>query len=54
MYYTTNEIAALLRVTPRTIYNWIYSGKLPAIKVGKSYRIPKEAVDQLLQPHKKQ
>lgn len=34
-YYRVPEITELLKVTKRTVYNWIYSGKLPAIKAGQ-------------------
>ncbi|MEW6522831.1 MAG: helix-turn-helix domain-containing protein [Bacillota bacterium] len=36
---TIEEAAEYLRVTPATIYRWCRSGKLPAIKVGKQWRL---------------
>lgn len=37
--YTIKEIAGLLKVTERTIYNYILNGSLNAIKIGKNWRI---------------
>jgi excisionase family DNA binding protein len=37
--YTIEEIAIILKVTQRTIYNYIKSGQLKAIKIGKYWRI---------------
>ncbi len=46
MYYTCEEISKMFRVTPRTVYNWIYSGRLPAIKIGRDYRITDDDIKQ--------
>lgn len=37
--YTVDEVAASLRVTRRTVYRWIESGKLPTVKAGKRHLI---------------
>jgi excisionase family DNA binding protein len=38
---TTGEVARLLRVTPRTVNNWIKQQKVPYIELpGGEYRIP--------------
>ncbi|MDP2425387.1 MAG: helix-turn-helix domain-containing protein [Candidatus Izemoplasmatales bacterium] len=37
--YSVEEITAILKVTQRTLYNYIKSGSLKAIKVGKYWRI---------------
>jgi excisionase family DNA binding protein len=42
-YLKPRELAALLRVSPMTIYRLIRGGKLEAIRVGRSYRIPESA-----------
>jgi len=39
MIYTLQEVAEILRVTERTIYNYIHDKKLPAQKVGHNWRI---------------
>ncbi len=46
MYYTCEEIAKMFRVSLRTVYNWIYSGRLPAIKIGRDYRITDDDITQ--------
>lgn len=48
-YMTPYEAAEIFGVTFRTIYNWVRSGKLRAVKIGKQWRIPKAAVDALLE-----
>lgn len=47
--YTIEELVALLQVTRRTIYNWIKAGKLNAFKVGKSWRVTREALNEFTQ-----
>lgn len=46
---TVSEVAALVRVSKMTIYRMIQKGDLPAITVGKSYRVPLAAVRRLTQ-----
>ena len=36
---TVGEVAGLMRVSNMTVYRLIKSGQLPAIRVGKNYRI---------------
>ncbi len=45
---TVGEVSAALRVSPATIYRLIHAGKLPAVRVGRSLRVPTEAVRKLL------
>jgi len=40
-YYSIEEVATMLKVAYLTVYRWIRSGKLQAIKAGKQYRIKK-------------
>jgi excisionase family DNA binding protein len=50
-YYTTTEAAQLLRITPSGVIKRIERGQLPATHLGgKKWRIPRHAVDALLQP----
>ena len=48
-FYTPQEIAEMLKVTDKTVRNWIRSGELDAVVVGKSYRIPEESIKKLIQ-----
>ena len=47
--YTLKEIEDLLHVTRRTLYNWIKSGQLKAFRVGKEWRVTKEALEEFTQ-----
>jgi excisionase family DNA binding protein len=40
--YTTDEVAQLLKVTPRAVQKWVREGKLPAVKYGRALRIRAE------------
>jgi len=40
-YYSIEEVSKMLKVAYLTVYRWIKSGKLKAIKAGKQYRISK-------------
>jgi excisionase family DNA binding protein len=44
---TVNEVAALFRVTPKTIRRWIEHGSLPAIQMGRGWRIARGDLKQL-------
>ena len=39
---TAAEVAEQLRVSTMTIYRLIRSGELPAVRVGRNYRVPVE------------
>lgn len=41
---TPEEVADWLRVSTKTIYRWLEDGKLPALRVGRTYRIPRSEV----------
>ncbi len=45
IYLSTEEVAKLLNVHINTVARWIKSGKLPSTKIGRDYRIPKEAIE---------
>lgn len=47
-FYKPAEIAKKLRVDMRVIYGMIDRGELPVIKVGRVFRIPATAVEELL------
>lgn len=46
-FYTVVELCELLKVKRLTIYRWIKSGKLKAIKIGKEFRFTKQEIDNL-------
>jgi excisionase family DNA binding protein len=43
-FLTVAETAAVMRVSKMTVYRLVDSGELPAIRVGRSFRIPEQAV----------
>ncbi|MGH9106759.1 MAG: helix-turn-helix domain-containing protein [Acidimicrobiales bacterium] len=47
-YVTVSEVAQLLRVSNMTVYRLVQSGQLPALRVGRSYRIREEDVDRFV------
>ena len=46
--WTVAEVAAHMRVSNMTVYRLIKSGELPAIRVGKNYRIRGRDLDRYL------
>ena len=47
-YLTPQQVADSLQLTVQTIYKWIKGEELPAVKVGKVYRITREDLDKFL------
>lgn len=47
-YVTVAEVAGQLRVSNMTVYRLVQAGQLPAVRVGRSYRIREEDVDRFL------
>jgi excisionase family DNA binding protein len=47
-FVTVSEVANLLRVSNMTVYRLVQSGQLPAVRVGRSYRIRDDDVDKYL------
>lgn len=52
MFYLTEEVAAMLRVSTMTVYRAIKAGKLKAYKFGKDWRIGKHDFDAFLKAHR--
>ena len=40
--YALEEVCDILKVTKRTMYNYIKAGKLKAVKMGKYWRVTEE------------
>jgi excisionase family DNA binding protein len=47
-FVTVNEVAEALRVSRMTVYRLIKQGELPALRVGRGYRIREEDVHRYL------
>jgi excisionase family DNA binding protein len=47
-FLTVAEVAALMRVSKMTVYRLVHSGELPAVRVGRSFRVSEQAVHDYL------
>ena len=47
-FLTVAEVAELMRVSKMTVYRLVHSGDLPAIRFGRSYRVPESAVAEAM------
>lgn len=47
-FLTVAEVATIMRVSKMTVYRMVHSGELPAVRVGRSFRVPKHAVQDYL------
>jgi excisionase family DNA binding protein len=48
-FLTVAEVAAMMRVSKMTVYRLVHNGELPAVRVGKSFRVPEKAVHGYLE-----
>ena len=46
--FLTAEVAAMMRVSKMTVYRLVHGGELPAARVGRSFRVPRHAVEEYL------
>lgn len=47
-FLTIAEVAALMRVSKMTVYRLVHGGDLPAVRVGRSFRVAEDDVDEYL------
>jgi len=47
-FLTVAEVAAVMRVSKMTVYRMVHSGESPAVRVGRSFRVPEQAVQAYL------
>ncbi len=50
-FFTVTEVAKYLRLSPLTLYGYIRSGKLNAVKFGRYYRIEEKALNDFISKH---
>jgi excisionase family DNA binding protein len=48
-FLTVAEVAALMRVSKMTVYRLVHNGELPAVRVGRSFRVHAKAVHDMLE-----
>lgn len=46
--YTLDEVADILKVTKRTLYTYVKEGKLPAVKMGKYWRVSQDTLEAFI------
>ncbi len=47
-FLTVAEVAAVMRVSKMTVYRMVHAGELPAMRVGRSFRVPEQVVHDYL------
>jgi excisionase family DNA binding protein len=47
-FLTVAEVAGAMRVSKMTVYRLVHGGELPAVRVGRSFRVPEDAVNEYL------
>ncbi|MFB9905189.1 helix-turn-helix domain-containing protein [Allokutzneria oryzae] len=48
-FLTVAEVADIMRVSKMTVYRLVHSGELPAVRVGRSFRVPENEVHAYLE-----
>jgi excisionase family DNA binding protein len=51
-FYTVKDIADMFQVAETTVRHWIRTGELPAIAIGKGWRVTREGLDRFLETRK--
>ena len=52
MFYTTEEVADLLKISAKTVREMIKSKRLEAVRVGKEYRITEDQIRKYIKENK--
>ena len=47
-FLTVAEVAAVMRVSKMTVYRLVHGGELPAVRVGRSFRVREDDVNEYL------
>jgi len=54
-YLTPKEVAAQLEVSPATIVRWFHDGAIPGIRIHRTIKIPRTAIDAITnQAHRRE
>lgn len=48
-FLTVAEVAEMMRVSKMTVYRLVHSGELPAIRFGRSFRVPESSVSAAIE-----
>ena len=49
-FLTVAEVALVMRVSRMTVYRLVHAGQLPAVRFGRSFRVPEAAVLRAIEP----
>jgi len=52
IFYTTEEVADLLKISAKTVREMIKSKRLEAVRVGKEYRITEDQIRKYIKENK--
>ena len=47
-FLTVAEVASMMRVSKMTVYRLVHSGELPAVRVGRSFRVREDDANDYL------
>jgi len=47
-FLTVAEVAQMMRVSKMTVYRLVHSGELPAVRVGRSFRVSEDDVHEYI------
>ncbi len=47
-FLTIAEVASMMRVSKMTVYRLVHGGELPAVRVGRSFRVTEDDVNDYL------
>jgi excisionase family DNA binding protein len=47
-FLTIAEVASVMRVSKMTVYRLVHNGELPAVRVGRSFRVSEDDVNDYL------
>ncbi|WP_203337188.1 helix-turn-helix domain-containing protein [Nocardioides limicola] len=47
-FLTVAEVAEMMRVSKMTVYRLVHNGELPALRVGRSFRVTEDDVNAYL------
>jgi len=51
-FLTVKDIASVLKINALTVYAYIRAGKLPAFRIGHSYRIEEKDFSEFIRDHR--
>ncbi len=47
-FLTIAEVASVMRVSKMTVYRLVHNGDLPAVRVGRSFRVSEDDVNEYI------